>query len=445
MKRVIIFAIANVFFLSAMAQQPAKLTFEEAVKIGLERNVTLNTQKNQLVVNQAQKLNTIGNFIPSLNVGGNLQHQSGQQQNQGTGELEDLETDYAGYQINANLTLFNGLTRLNNLKSSERQVSAQSYQVKRSSQDVIFNVASQYLQVLLDQELLKIAEENHTAQQVLLDKIQATYDVGARAIMDVYAQDAIVKGLKVTAIRAKNTLENDKSILAQTLQLDPAQPFEAVYPTFQQDYSNYQNVSLDSLIQVALANRPDLQQSNYQMRANKSLMRSATGRYIPTVTAYANYGSFYYSLLEGNFQQQIRTSNPSMTYGLNLTIPIFSQFQTRSLKTQARMQYENSELIRQNVEKTVKLDVQRSYNNYINAIESYNSSLSQFQSGEQSLQVQQESYLLGLTDQAALAQSNQIFVLAASSKVQAEVTLLFQKVLLEYALGVIKEDDFVQN
>jgi outer membrane protein len=299
--------------------------------------------------------------------------------------------------------------------------------------------------VLLDQELLRVAVENHTSQKTLLDKIQASFDVGSRAITDVYAQDAIVKGLEVTAIRAKNQLQNDKSILAQTLQLDPSQPFEAVFPTFIQNYSNYKNVSLDSLIQVALANRADLKQSSNQEAAFKYQMRSVTGRYLPTVSLFANYGSFYYSLLEGDFQTQMRTSNPSTTYGLNLTIPIFSQFQTRSFKTQARVQYENSVLTRQNIEKTVKLDVQRSYNNYVNAIEGYTASLSQFQAGELALQTQQESYLLGIADQAALAQSNQVFVLAASSKAQAEVTLLFQKILLEYALGIIKDDDFVEK
>jgi outer membrane protein len=128
-----------------------------------------------------------------------------------------------------------------------------------------------------------------------------------------------------------------------------------------------------------------------------------------------------------------------------VTIPIFSQFQTRSFKTQARIQYENSVLTRQNIEKTVKLDVQRSYNNYVNAIQGYTASLSQFQAGELALKTQEESYLLGISDQAALAQSNQVYVLAASSKAQAEVTLLFQKILLEYALGIIKEDDFVDK
>jgi outer membrane protein TolC len=97
-------------------------------------------------------------------------------------------------------------------------------------------------------------------------------------------------------------------------------------------------------------------------------------------------------------------------------------------------------LNQQNLEKTVRLDVQRAQNNFINAIENYESSIAQFQAGELALRTQKESYELGITPQVALAQANQIYVQGAAAKVQAEVTLLFQKVLFEYALGILQPD-----
>jgi len=422
-----------------------KLTFEEAIKIGLEKNVLLNQARNTLESTEAQKLNAIGTLTPSLSVGGNYQHQKGAQPNTTSGELEDLITDYAGYQLNANMVIFNGLGRLNSVKSASRQVDAQGYLVKRTSQDVIFNVATQYLQVLLDQELLKIALGNRNAQQALLDKIKATYDVGARAITDVYTQDASVKGLDVIAIRAKNTLQNDKSILAQTLQLDPSQPFEAQLPTFTQEIADFRTMPLDSLIKIAYDNRADLKQAENLAKGFKYQMQAVTGRYAPSISAYANYGSFYYSLINETFKNQMRTLNPSTTYGLNLTIPIYTGFQTRAQRALARSAYNNSVLTSQNLEKTVALDVQRAYNNYVNAIQAYQSSLVQYQAGDLALKTQEESYLLGVTDQVAVANANQVYVLAASSKAQAEVTLVFQKVLLEYALGTLQFEQIKEN
>jgi len=432
--------LISTFSLGWTQSPVTKLTFEEAVVIGLERNVNLNQQKNQLEANQAQKLNAVGNFLPNLNITGAVQRQEGQQSNTTNGSLENLTTDYIGGQLNSGLTVFNGLRNYNTLAQSNNQLMAQSYLIKRSTQDVVSNVATQYLQVLLDQELLRIADENLKTQNAVLEQIRGFEEVGSRAITDVYNQDAQAKSAQVLYIRAKNNLQNDKSILAQTLQLDPSQPFEVVNSPLSEDLNRYKNMSLDSLILIAVANRSDLKQLDYQLKANKYAYKSALSTALPSVSLFGNYGSFYYSLIADDFSGQFRTINPSLSYGANLTIPLFSRFLTRSQRTTARVQFDNSVLNYQNLDKTVRLDVQRAQNNFINALESYEASLAQFQAGELALRTQQESYQLGITPQVALAQANQTYVLGAAAKAQAEVTLLFQKVQLDYALGTLQPE-----
>jgi outer membrane protein len=98
-------------------------------------------------------------------------------------------------------------------------------------------------------------------------------------------------------------------------------------------------------------------------------------------------------------------------------------------------------LQRDNLEKTVKIDVKRAYNNYLAAIKAYNASQVQYQAGELALRTQQESFILGVSSQVTLAQANQTFVLGAASKAQAEVTLMFQKYLLEYAIGTLRFEE----
>jgi outer membrane protein len=441
MKQIVVVFLLFATFNLVCAQNPvSKLTFEEAVAIGLQRNVTLNQQKNQFEANQVQKQNAIGNYLPNLNVTGTVQRQEGQQANTTNGDLENLTTEYAGAQFNTGLIVFNGFRNYNTLAQANNQLMSQGYLLKRSAQDVVSVVASQYLQVLLDQELMRIAEENYKTQNTMLEQMQGFVDVGARAVTDVYNQDALTKTAQVLFIRAKNTLQNDKSILAQTLQLDPSQPFEVVYPLLAEDLKQYKNVSLDSLIAIAISNRADLKQLEHQVKANSYAYKSALAPALPSVTLFGNYGSFYYSLIADDFSGQFKTLNPSLSYGANLSIPIFNRFQTRFQRATSKVQYQNSQLNFENLEKTVKLDVQRAQNNFINALENYEASHAQFQAGELALQTQQESYQLGISTQVALAQANQTYVLGAASKVQAEVTLLFQKILLEYALGTLQPE-----
>jgi outer membrane protein len=207
MKRVlVVLIILSPLGLVWAQESSTKLTFEEAVVIGLQRNVILNQQKNQLEVTQAQKLNAVGNYMPNLNVTGSFQRQEGQQANTTNGNLEDLTTDYVGAQLNAGLTVFNGFRNYNTLTQSNNQLMAQGYLIKRSSQDVVSLVANQYLQVLLDQELVRIAEENLRTQNTILEQMQGFYEVGSRPITDVYDQDALAKTAQVLLIRAKNTM-----------------------------------------------------------------------------------------------------------------------------------------------------------------------------------------------------------------------------------------------
>jgi outer membrane protein len=127
---------------------------------------------------------------------------------------------------------------------------------------------------------------------------------------------------------------------------------------------------------------------------------------------------------------------------VSINIPIFDRMITRTNRVFNKVTYENAVLQRDNIEKTVKIDVKQMYNNYTTALQSYNASQVQFRAGELALRTQQEGFILGAASQVELAQANQTFVQAAASRAQAEVTLLFQQMLMEYALGTLRVDSF---
>ncbi len=450
MRKLIILLTAMSFQVGLVAQDNSTITFKDAVKIALEKNVSLNTQKNNLYINEARRLQGLAAYLPSVNGQGNFQRANGLQIDPTTGVGSNIEADNIFGQVSASYTIFNGFNRINTLKQSNSNLMAQTFLVKRTNQDVMFNVASQYLQVLLDQELLRIAEENTQVQQVTLDQIKGFVEAGSRAEADQYTQNALLKNQEVIALRARITLENDRATLAQTLQLDPAVPFILVTPDWQTDLGYFENLSLDSLYSIALVNRADLKQQVYLVDGWKRSMRANTSGYYPTLSLFAGYASTYfasdgYKKTGGppppSFQDQFVRNNPQTSYGLNLNIPIFDRLQTRTNRISSKVNLQNAELTKENLFKTVKIDVQRSFKNFQTSIDTYQASLLQFQAGELALKVQQESYLLGASNQVALAQANQAYVQGAGSKAQAEVTLLFQKILLEYALGTLKIED----
>lgn len=435
--------------LTAIAQQSQDtlvLPYREAVRIALKNNLDLNQQKNNLVVRQVQKNQSIAAFLPSLGIRGTASHSEGQQPNPDGGELMDLSVDNVSASIQAELTLFNGFDRINTLNQMSNQFRAQTSLVKRTEQDVVYLVTTQYLQVLLDQELLRIAEEAHRVQSVVLNQLREQVRLGARAEADLYTQDAQVRNLEVTALQAKVTLENDKSRLTQTLQLDPEVPLKVEFPSIE-NTMDIMSMSLDSLYAVAMANRADLRQAEYQAKSNRYAYKASVSGYFPSISLFASYGSQYISTLKGEplygtFSNQFGTVFPSISYGVSVNIPIFDRMATRTNRVFNRVTYENSVLQRENLEKSIKIDVRQMYNNYITALQSWQASQIQLQAGELARRTQQESFILGVASQVELAQANQIYVQAAASKAQAEVTLLFQQMLMEYALGTLDVGSF---
>lgn len=443
---VLIAGCAHLSIARELTEDTVKLTYREAVKIALKNNLTLNQQKNILMARQVQKNQGISAFLPSLGIQGQASHTDGQQTNPDGGELLDLSVDNVSAQISANMTIFNGLNRINSLSQYSNQFRAQVSFVKRTEQDVVYNVTTQYLQVLLDQELLRIAQEAHRVQSVVLAQLREQVDLGARAEADLYTQDAQVRNLQVTALQSRVTLENDKALLSQTLQLDPGIPVELEFPRIE-NTANVESLSLDSLYAIALANREDLKQAEFQVKANHFAYKASVSGYLPSVSLFASYGSQYISTLKdqpvyGTFGNQFGSVFPNFSYGVSVNIPLFDRGITRTNRVFDKMTYDNSVLQRDNIRKTIKIDVKQMYNNYRTAVESFQASEVQVRAGELALQTMQEGFRLGAASQVELAQANQTFVQAAASRAQAEVTLLFQQMLMEYALGTLRVDTF---
>src|SRR5690606_15965579 len=129
----------------------------------------------------------------------------------------------------------------------------------------------------------------------ILEQMKGFVEVGTRPRTDEYNQDATVQGLHVLMVRAKATLENDKALFAQTLQLDPADDYVLSVPSWGTDIAYYQGISLDSLYAIAIANRPDLKQQKYQVEAFHYQMKASAGGYYPSLSVFGGYGSFYFS------------------------------------------------------------------------------------------------------------------------------------------------------
>jgi len=170
----------------------------------------------------------------------------------------------------------------------------------------------------------------------------------------------------------------------------------------------------------------------------------------PTATSGYSLQSVPYPKLDANtgkprpFAEQFKVNNVQKVYGFQLQIPIFNGLQNRTAYVQQKVLYENAILTRKNVEIQIKNEVIRAVKNYEGAKKSYSVSLDQYAAADLALQYETERYKLGVTSFVDFANANRVFVQAQTDKAQAEYRLLFQKVLVDYAVGTLKPEDLQQ-
>lgn len=427
---------------SVFAQEAERtLTFSEAVKIALEKNLTLKQQANQQYVNQAQKNSSMARVAPSVSaIAQGWQVQGNQFIEQEARVVNGAQTKNFYGSLDASMVLFNGFNRLNGIRMANSDLDAQQHLVNRTKQDVITNVSNQYLQCLLDQELIQIAEEDVKNQQNQLNQISEMVNSGARAKVDQFNQEAQVKSAELVLLRAEIRLRRDKTLLAQTLLLDPASPLKLQQPQWSLDANDLDASNLENLYSTALESRGDYLRAEKNVESTKRGLSISKTSFIPTLSAFASLNSRYSDASIPEFSTQI-DDNQRKEFGLRLSIPIFNGMQNNVTFVRSRVNYDNARLNLENAEITVKADVLNAHQNYKDATLNYEASKAQLDAAKLSYDLEQERYQLGVSDFVAFSQANQAYVRAKGDFAQASYTLLFQDILLQYATGTLTVED----
>ncbi|KXK24493.1 MAG: hypothetical protein UZ12_BCD005002044 [Bacteroidetes bacterium OLB12] len=150
-------------------------------------------------------------------------------------------------------------------------------------------------------------------------------DLGSKAEADLYNQEFQVRNAELLVVRSGNRLKNDKALLAQTLMIDPIVSFDLEEINWGVA-TQLDAITLENLNTVAIENRADLKQVANQERAAQLGYFARRGTYFPNLTAFAGLNSQYnyiHGMSNRSFEQQFRSDNRRINYGLSLSIPIY--------------------------------------------------------------------------------------------------------------------------
>lgn len=424
--------------LVAFSQDP--LTLDEAISISLERNFELKQAENQLGFSETQIRSARMDYLPSLNASFGGNQNVGRQFVEEDASFEERTTYNLSGGIQASVTIFNGFENLNNLRRSRANYDQQRADTERIRETIVFQTAMQYLQVLLDRELLDIAEQNLETSQAQLRQVEAQVEVGSRPVVDLYQQESTVAQNELQVVQAENSLSVSRTGLVRMLQLDPLEEFELETPEFDTADLSPQHLDLEELIEAALANRKDVQAQRLALQVSRYDMDIARGARYPSVTAGANMNTRYsdqYTFMGDNvaFSDQFFDQMISRSINFSVSIPIFNNWSTNTSIQQAQVQYRNQQLNFEDIRYEIREEISQVYNDYQSLSKEMDATASVVRAAERAFETQQQRYEIGSASLIELTEATRDYVQAQSERQQVLYNFVFQEKLLDYYLG----------
>lgn len=449
MKKTILAVLCAVLLSSGtlLGQSAQSITLEDAIRISLENNFLLKQAENNLDLADESIRNEMADFLPSLNSNFNGSRTTGQQFiferfNEGLNPFVDVTSQSFSGNLSANIAIFNGFQNIITLRQSQQEQVSREESLQRAREQVIFDTATRFLQVILDQELLEIARENLVTSLRQLEQVQAQVEVGSRPAVDLYNQEATVANDELTITQRENTLALNKLLLIRTLQIDPVAEYNFVVPEIDenQTFNAVETYSLRELIDQALSSRSDIRSEEASIKGLEYQVLNARASLLPRINGSASMSSRYsdqYTLLgeSVSFSDQFFDQQVNRSLGLSISIPIFQNYNRLYNIQASRVQLKNAELNLDNSRLQVVQEVTQAYNDYSSFIKSKDATQKSLFASGKAFETQQERYNVGASTLIELSQAQANYVSAQSNYTQAVFSLIFQEKLLDFYLG----------
>ena len=443
MKLLSLSILSAVFFTFVIGQQPVILTLDKAVELALENNLSIIQTQNNVDAAHSRVLAAYGNYLPTLSASGSWDRSQstnagGIRRIQGVPILVPASTSTNNsFQAGVNLgyTIFDGFRREASFNSTTASATSTEQTAIRMRQSIRYQIESAYLNVLRQEQLVKVSEENLKRDQRQLERITESNRVGALSLADVYRQQSQVAADELSVINAQNNYDKAKADIVALIGLDMNIEYQFADAGISTKVEQVElNASIEkykdfnSLVQRALAARPDYLAAKESYDATESGVTSARSGYFPRVSASAGYGF-------NNSELSKLTDNKSLSWGLNLSWNIFDAFQTNEALQSAIVTKKNSETTLKQSEREINVDVKKALLDLDAARKQVEVSQKGLQSATEDRKIAEEKYNLGAGTLLDLLTANAGLVNAEANNINASFSFNIAKRNLEYVIG----------
>ncbi|EAZ83170.1 TolC family protein [Algoriphagus machipongonensis] len=410
------------------------IDLETAVAIALENNLNLERSELNQLANEATLLQNKGARYPSLSAGGSTNFNWGRSINPATNLFETQRIGNINLNASSNVTLFNAGRITNNINQTKVTLEQGLYNIEATKNTIILNVINNYINVVFNQEQVKIAESQLNVTNDQLERTIKLVEAGSLPYSDQLDLQSQLATNNVDLINAKATLNTSLLTLAQALQIPFTEDFQIQKPDLDVDDTFMVTESSASIYDVALETMPEIKAASLGVSIADYGIKLAKAGYYPTLAIGANLGTNYVDIYDEKFADQI-DFNFSQSAGLQLSIPLFSRMNNKAAVQRANVQKRLAEVTELETKNQLRQDIETAYTNALASEQSYQASLTRVENLKESFRIAQQRFELGAINSVDFQVAQNNLFSAQSQLIYDKYTYIFRVKVLDFYLG----------
>lgn len=316
-------------------------------------------------------------------------------------------------------------------------VYAANFTFNRAIQDTLLAAQTAYYNVISAQTAIEASETNALDAKAILDAAVSRRDAGLGVDLDVLQAQTGHDQALFTLASAQGQLKIAQGILAQTLGL-PADTSVSLAPPETALPAPVSKQDMKTLIDEALARRPDLSALRSTLSAREAAIRVAKASRWPSLYASGSANRNYYELY-GLSNRASAMDDWTYTGGLSLKWNLFDGFQTLSTTRTAEAQADSMRATLRQAELGASAEIWSRFQAYETALRKYEFSEAALKSAAAARQAAMDSYTSGVKGILDLLSAENQLTDARSRQIAVRQEVFTTLATLAHATGLIEK------
>ncbi|HVS94639.1 MAG TPA: TolC family protein [Mucilaginibacter sp.] len=439
--------LAGSFIAQGQQNADSVLTLQQCIDIAVKNNLQVrqsdrNAQSAGIDFRQAKE-----NVLPAITAGVTRSFYQGRGISPVTNAYVNQSQTNDSYGANGSVTLFNGFSLINAIKSASLAYQAGKMDFQAAKDVVVVNVVTNYLSILDAQELLSASKTSFSVQQETLDRLKVLEQQGAnKAASDLTDQQGQLEGNRVALINAQNNLDAVKLSLFQLMNIS-YQPGTKFEPLNAEDLTGNNGADPDKMYQTALQQFAAVKAATLHREAGEKNVSSVRGQLFPTITFGGGVSTAYSNTAQRSimidtttifqnipYNQQLKNNYNSSVY-VSLNIPIFTNGYRRNALSKAKLNLLNARDVEENTKIVLKQNIEQAYYNMTAAYKRYQALLQQVKAYTESYRISKIRFDAGVLTSVDLIIAKNNLDGATYGLISAKYDYFIDSKILDYYQG----------